>query len=150
MNATLRLATLVALAVAAIAAQAQVTYSFAGTDPVLGQPLAFTATRDAFVAADTLVPRGGLTTATNVDRVQFLTEGVGEATRLDLYRSPSTNVRFSFQFGPEAFAADGTYRSEQGDGTLTVSGQPVPEPASFAALGVGAIGLLRRRRRKGA
>jgi hypothetical protein len=45
------------------------------------------------------------------------------------------------------FTVDSRYGASAGLNEIEVYGQPVPEPATMAALGLGAVGVLRRRRK---
>ena len=69
---------------------------------------------------------------------------------LDVTGSLGTGRYAGFDLGVRPLVTFGvsTNRLTWSAPTLTLTYAPVPEPASFAALGVGALGLLRRRARR--
>ncbi len=71
--------------------------------------------------------------------------------------NPGGSLNFTFtgidvtkvdQWGFHARLTSGTFPGTSGNtGYITVGGAPVPEPASMAALGLGIVALIRRRKR---
>ena len=145
MNAsTLLRASLLATALgAAVASQADVRYSFTSSFN------SFELVVPNFITATTSVPGSGLESSSG-----FLSTTVTGVLFEPDYSSSASLLTVTDGFGDSPFFFDqgvfGSYGVKNTlagvQGTLTVS-QAVPEPASFAALGLGAAALLRRRRR---
>ena len=143
-NAPLLRASILAAALgAAVASQADVRYSFtSGFD-------SFELVVPNFITATTSVPGSGLESSsgflgTTVTGVRFEPDYSSSASLLTVTDGFGDSP---FLFSSGAFGSYGVKNTLAGvTGTLTVS-QAVPEPASLAALGLGAAALLRRRKR---
>lgn len=163
MRLLLRSASVLAFSAVAFAASAQVAYRFSGTFTDVHGTVsdAFTFVSPTFITG--INPPGTLTNTSSslftIASVAFLPGTPSVPTSLDgfavshtippLYDGGTGITGYSFAHG--AFGAFGTYTAVQGGngitttGTLTVS--PVPEPSVVAALGLGAVAVLRRRKR---
>jgi hypothetical protein len=125
------------------------------SDDGAGNPLAQLSTQDVSVASWSFE---GVFGGTNINRVNLdlttplvLSSGtvywVGasgngfEAAQVSI-ASPPFDDGFMAQFNGATFS----FHSTVGDQTFMLEGEPVPEPATVAALGLGALALLRRRR----
>jgi PEP-CTERM motif-containing protein len=157
---------LVALLVLALPliSYASVVYDFSGTFTI-GPPVTFTLTVPYYITAtgttgltpDASFVPGAQLTCNACTQIDFYVDAVARG----FTNVPSNTVGYGvgsnsyfFYFAPQSFTVNGTYTDVIGpwfsnQGTLIVSGTPVPEPSAVAMLApaLGFIGWLRRRRR---
>ncbi|RYG22435.1 PEP-CTERM sorting domain-containing protein [bacterium] len=141
----LRPFTLLVIASLAVAASAQVTYSFSGTSVSAINPLSFTLTTSTFVVSNTTF--SSFDASSNVASVLFDLVGDALTPAPNLTIASLEGPTFTFYFPTGAFSTVGTHTDPGRFNTGTLTVQTVPEPASIAALGLGAAALLRRRRK---
>jgi hypothetical protein len=146
---------------------ASVVYDFSGSFN-LNQPVTFTLTVPYYITAtgstgltpDATFYPGGQLTCDACTQIDFFVDALSRG----FVNVPSNTVGYGvtngqfftsyfFYFAPQSFTVNGTYTDVIGpwfsnQGTLIVSGTPVPEPAMLAVLAptLGFLKLLRKRR----
>ena len=142
MNLSLRTAFVLSLALAALAAQAQATYS------LIYAPTNLNATILATATTTYLSPQ--VTGTSSGSPVTEATINVAPSGTTFGFSVKSVNPIGDYNLGDNTFpigllTSSGT--SAVFGFTFTSVVNPVPEPSAFAALGLGAVALLKRRKR---
>jgi hypothetical protein len=151
-------------------AHANVVYSFTGTGVLgAGQPVTFTLSVPFYITAtgstgltpDASFVPGPQLTCDYCSRIDFYVDAVARG----FTDVPSNTVGYGvtngsiftsyfFYFAPQSFTVNGTYTDVIGplfanQGTLVVSGTPVPEPGTLTLSGLTIAGLRWLRKRRG-
>ncbi len=149
---------------AALSAHASYVYKFAGGGTGDPDQASFTLTSTSLISSDTVLSPASVDTyhlghvfdgyqLKDISILPNSTLGGDGVTRRDLilvhadYQLPNeSGESFYFWYFPlGSFASVGDHVTAWHDATLSV--QPVPEPSMMAVLGLGAVGLLKRRRK---
>lgn len=157
-NSTLRLAAVAAVLGAALSANAFViTVTGDYTGGISNPSLTVTSEQSNLVGLENFAvytlqaPVTGTTSTINLDFKSasntLLLSGQGFAVTSGTTSFAGT---WTGTYTGDATITSGTYSGtydKSGKFSIAVAGEPVPEPASMAALGIGAVALLRRRRK---
>ena len=147
MNLALRAASVLALAAAALAANAQASYSF------FSSQLQLSATILAAVPATsttTYVPPAvtGVSRGLAVTQAELILSDSSPKFDFSFINSSGNNLYSLGGIFPVALLTNSGTASVEGiTFTSVVTPTATPEPSALAALGLGALGLLRRRKR---
>jgi hypothetical protein len=138
------------------AAHADVTYTFSGLSSAFFSPAQqlFTITVPTFITADTAFLPGDLAVGSCTSSVEtctsihFLIAPFGPSyDAIDFKTTRTTSLYF---FEPGAFGAVGTYQTQVGFNTGTLTVTAVPEPQTYAMMlaGLALMGFVVRRRKR--
>ena len=150
MNVLLRSASVLVLATAALAAHADVLYTFSGQSTIVGDRNVSALAPDFVTSTTTFVPPAlsGGRTGSGASAASSATFTLSGGSTFQLGYSYANGGGDSFSLPTSVLTTPGTYAFDFfGPATFTTRVVATPEPSALAALGLGAVAFVKRRKK---